>query len=70
MPNGSVGNCVCHKDIPPEGVNIDTMAIVLKTALAIRPPPSVTATAVLAFCLGSPFTLPRGVPGGVWPALA
>ena len=70
MPNGSVGNCVCHKDIPPEGVNIETMAIVFKTALAIRPPPSVTVTAVLPFFLGSPFALPRGVPGGVCPGLA
>ena len=69
MPNGSVGNCVCHKDIPPEGVNIETMAIVLKTALAMRPPPSVTATAVLALAFGSPLVF-RGVPGGVWPAFA
>ena len=63
MHDGTVGKLVCHNDIPPEGVNMETMAMVLRTALAIHPPPSGTATAVFALAFGSPFFL--GVPGGV-----
>ena len=69
MLDGAVGNVVCHNDIPPDGVIIETKAIVLKTALAILPPPSVV-TAVLPFALALALSLLLGVLGGVCPGFA
>ena len=70
MLDGAVGVVICHKDIPPDGVIIETRAIVLKTALAILPPPSVVVTAVLPFALALALSLLLGVLGGVCPGFA
>ena len=70
MLDGAVGIAICHEDNPPDGVIIETRAIVLKTALAMRPPPSLDVTAVLPFALALALALLLGVLGGVCPGFA